>query len=64
MKLWHIAAILTTALMVTTNAAGAAETPPIELTMISQHAAQDDVGAQLLYGLAYLEGRYNVKRDL
>jgi hypothetical protein len=50
--------------MVTVNTVWAEDSQSIELTMISQHAAQGDVGAQLLYGLAYLEGRYNLKPDL
>lgn len=36
---------------------------PIELTMLAQQAGQGDTNAQMLYGLAYLEGRYGLKPD-
>lgn len=37
--------------------------PPEELRLIAARAAQFDHGAELLYGLAWLEGRYNLEAD-
>lgn len=42
---------------------GQADTSSEELHMIAQQATQGDPDAQLLYGLAYLEGRYQLKSD-
>ena len=40
-----------------------ADDNPIELQMIAHEALDGDAGAQLLYGLAYLEGRDGLKPD-
>jgi TPR repeat protein len=40
-----------------------AQEPPQELKMIAHQAVEGDAGAQLLYGLAYLEGRYHLQPD-
>lgn len=40
-----------------------AQQAPRELEMIAHEAADGDANAQLLYGLAYLEGRYKIKPD-
>ncbi len=63
MKKRLLVATLIAATTLLSNVSTADDAPPIELTMISQHAAQGDAGAQLLYGLAYLEGRYALKPD-
>lgn len=47
-------------LPVTGVAAGAG---PVELKMIRHEAREGDPGAELLYGLALLEGRYDLKPD-
>ncbi|RMD70057.1 MAG: sel1 repeat family protein [Gammaproteobacteria bacterium] len=41
----------------------ASDTQSIELKMIAQEAQNGDPGAELLYGLAFLEGRYGLKVD-
>jgi TPR repeat protein len=55
--------ILGVSIMASANPVWAGDQQALELTMIAQHAAQGDAGAQLLYGLAYLEGRYQLKPD-
>lgn len=40
-----------------------ADAVPVELQMIAHEAQDGSAGAQLLYGLAYLEGRYGLKPD-
>jgi len=60
MTTFPVVAVLLTAL------AGAAAPSPQqaqELKMIAQEAGQGDVGAELLYGLAWLDGRYHLKAD-
>lgn len=43
--------------------AATAQHAPQELKMIAHEAVEGDSNAQLLYGLAYLEGRYNILVD-
>jgi len=40
-----------------------AQEPPQELKMIAHEAVEGDPNAQLLYGMAYLEGRYHMTPD-
>lgn len=60
MKPSHALALACIMLLSTTTDVRATDKPSAELTMITQEAAQGDPGAQLLYGLALLEGRYNL----
>lgn len=43
--------------------AAPSSTPPQEIKMIAHEAVEGDPNAQLLYGLAYLEGRYALTPD-
>jgi TPR repeat protein len=62
MKLMNILAFGCLALIAGAGPALAQE-PPRELEMIAHEAVEGDANAQLLYGLAYLEGRYKIKPD-
>ncbi len=62
-RLRHLSVLLGLVPALAVSAGPAPAAAPIELTMIAQHAAQGDPGAQLLYGLAYLEGRYRLGVD-
>ena len=45
------------------DAAYSSDAVPVELKMIAHEAQDGSTGAQLLYGLAYLEGRYGLRPD-
>lgn len=59
----HLSIVFCLLLLISVMPVWAADDQPIELKMIAQEAVDGDDGAQLLYGLAYLEGRYNLKPD-
>jgi hypothetical protein len=52
-----------TFLLSTLAVAAPAQEPPQELKMVAHEAVEGDPNAQLLYGLAYLEGRYQLTPD-
>ena len=57
---WVLCCLLLLSGMQTAHSTG---TTPAELQLIAHEAQDGSDGAQLLYGLAYLEGRYGLKPD-
>ncbi len=59
----RLALVLCCLMVLGTKSAWSAEDTPVELQMIEHEALDGSSGAQLLYGLAYLEGRYGLTPD-